>query len=92
MDSMRTETLNGYDIHVKAVMVHQGRGALLAGESRDDGYVPLVAIERDGEAYVDWHRPKQCRPRATRQQAEEDALAYASRLVDQRPFDGPIAA
>jgi hypothetical protein len=86
---MRTERHNGYDIHIKAVRVHQGGGAELARDRSRDGYVPLVEIERNDEVYVDWHRPKVCAPCDTREQAEADAIAYAARLVERRPFDGP---
>jgi hypothetical protein len=53
------------------------------------GYVSLVKIDRDVETYVEWHRSTLCRPRGTREGAEEEALQYAFRLVDRRPFDGP---
>lgn len=89
MNTVRTAQKNGYDIRVKAVRVHRGARATLAPERAFDGYVPLVEIARDDEVYVDWHRPKPCPPRATRDQAEADALAYAARLVERRPFDGP---
>lgn len=89
MNVTRTETRNGYEIRVKAVRVHPGARAFLPRERAFDGYVPLVEIERDGEIYVDWHRPKPCPPRDTRDEAEADAFAYATRLVERRPFDEP---
>src|SRR5258706_13241386 len=89
MNRTRTENRNGYDIHIKAVLVHQGGAVSPERNASASGYVSLVKIDRDVETYVEWHRPNLCRPRGTREEAEEDALQYAFRLVDRRPFDGP---
>ena len=89
MNTVRTEQKNGYEIRVKAVRVHRGARAAPPREHAFDGYVPLIEIARDGEVYVDWHRPKPCPPRTTRDEAEADALAYATRLIERRPFGGP---
>jgi hypothetical protein len=58
----------------------------MAGRAEDAAF---VQIGRDGETVVDWtlRRPGQRRP--SRDEAEADAMAYAVRLVDHRPFGGP---
>jgi hypothetical protein len=88
MDIVRTEKKNGYEIHVKVVRVHPGKRVKRAASALDDGYVLLVEIARGGESYAQWHRSKCCKSRDSRDEAEDDALTYATRLVERRPFDG----
>ncbi|HEV2650290.1 MAG TPA: hypothetical protein VGU69_03450 [Rhizomicrobium sp.] len=85
MGSVKTEKRHGYDIHVRAVLVHHGldvghRHEGSAGQP-DEGYLPLVQIVRDGEVCADWHVPRECDRRCSREEAQERGLAYALRLV-----------
>lgn len=89
MNTIRSEKRNGYDVHVKVVQVHRGSSTMQDSRLPTAGYVPLVQICRDDEVVVEWHVPKCYRPRSLRKEAGDDALAYASKLVEQRPFDGP---
>lgn len=50
-----------------------------------------VRIAREGEIYVDWHLAQRHKRWARREEAEAQALGYALRLVERRPFDGPPA-
>jgi hypothetical protein len=60
MDRMKTEKRNGYEIHVRAVLVQHGLNVGQRHEGSpgqpDDGYLPLVQIVRNSEVCADWRR------------------------------------
>ena len=74
---------------MKVVHVQRGVSAMPDSRLPTPGYVPLVQICRDDEVVVDWHVTKCCRSRSLRDEAEDDALVYASKLVERPLFDGP---
>jgi hypothetical protein len=91
MKPVRTEQRNGYDIRIRTRLVHDtsnepGAEAPVAG-----GHAAFVQIARDGEIHVDWHLPRNYKGSANRDEAEAQALDYAVRLVERRPFDGPAS-
>lgn len=89
MNSMRIETRNGHEIRLRTLLVcHGGREPRRDGSAMD-GYAAFVQIEREGETVVDWHLPRPRQRRASCEEAEADALAYAIRVVERRPFGGP---
>ncbi|MBP0593578.1 hypothetical protein J8I87_28575 [Paraburkholderia sp. LEh10] len=88
MKTVRTEARNGYEIRLRTIRIH-GHRAACTGASWAGGYVAFVQIVREGEVIANWHQPRVCRLRTSREKAEAEALQYAVRLVDRRPFDGP---
>ena len=89
MKLVRIEARNGYEIRLRAVLARHGCNATCTGETASGGYVAFVQIAKDGEIFVNWHLPRSCRRWPTREQAEADALDYAIRLAERRPFTGP---
>ncbi|MPW23739.1 hypothetical protein GCT13_45410 [Paraburkholderia sp. CNPSo 3157] len=88
MKTVRIEQCNGYEIRMRTILVHDARNMPCAEAPAAAGYAAFAQIARDGEIYVDWHLPQRHR-RCGREQAEAQALGYAVRLVERRPFDGP---
>ncbi|NVI07523.1 hypothetical protein [Paraburkholderia youngii] len=69
--------------------MHGVRNMACAERPAKGDYAALVQIAHEGKFYVDWHLP-QCHQRwASREQAEAQALGYAVRLLERRPFHGP---
>jgi len=89
MKALRIEARNGYEIRLRTIHVRHGHRAACKGEPGAGGYVAFVQVARDGEVFVNWHLPRSGRHRPSREEAESDALEYAVRLVDRRPFGGP---
>ncbi|CAG9229589.1 conserved hypothetical protein [Paraburkholderia sabiae] len=89
MKPVRTEQRNGYDIRIRTLLVHDARNAPGAAAPVAVGHAAFVQIARDGEIYVDWHLPRNYEGSASRDEVEAQALDYAVRLVERRPFDGP---
>ncbi|MPW10502.1 hypothetical protein GCT19_33570 [Paraburkholderia sp. CNPSo 3155] len=91
MKTIKIEQCNGYEIGIRTVLVHDGNGRpeAEADATSAGGYAAFVQIARDGEVCVDWHMPQRQRRCATREDAEAQAMDYAIRLVERRPFDGP---
>lgn len=89
MKAVRTEQRNGYDIRIRTRFVHDTRNAPGAAAPVAEGHAAFVQIAREGEIYVDWHLPRNYKGSASRDEAEAQALDYAVRLVERRPFDGP---
>ncbi|WP_240057166.1 hypothetical protein [Paraburkholderia azotifigens] len=90
MKPVKTEQRNGYDIRIRTLPVHDMRNAPGAAAPMAVGHAAFVQIARDGEIYVDWHLPRNYKGSASRDEAEAQALDYAVRLVERRPFDGPV--
>ncbi|GJH36340.1 hypothetical protein CBA19CS91_26305 [Paraburkholderia hospita] len=86
---VRTEQGNGYDIRIRTLLVHDTRNAPGAAAPVAVRHAAFVQIAREGEIYVDWHRPRNYKGSVSRDDAEAQALDYAVRLVERRPFDGP---
>ncbi|GJH02828.1 hypothetical protein [Paraburkholderia terrae] len=89
MKPVRTEKRNGYDIRIRTLPVHYTRNAAGAAAPMAVGHAAFVQIAREGEIYVDWHLPRNYEGSVSRDDAEAQALDYAVRLVERRPFDGP---
>lgn len=89
MKSVRVETRNGYEIRLRTVMIRNGHRAACTGATAARGYVAFVQIAREGEVFVHWHLPRLGHRWPSREQAKAEALDYAIRLVERRPFEGP---
>jgi hypothetical protein len=89
MKPVRTEQRNGYDIRIRTLFVHDTRNAPGAAAPVAGSHAAFVQIAREGEIYVDSHLPRNYKGSASRGDAETQALDYAARLAERRPFDGP---
>ncbi|WP_213309288.1 hypothetical protein [Paraburkholderia sacchari] len=89
MDPVRVEMRNGLEIRMHTLGVRDVRTAACPELTAVNGYLVFVQVVRDGEVFVNWHLPWLCRRWPSREEAESEALEYAVRLVDRRPFRGP---
>ncbi|AFT90035.1 hypothetical protein [Paraburkholderia phenoliruptrix] len=89
MKTVRIERRNGYEIRIRTILVHDARNMPCVEGPAAGGHAAFVQIAREGEIYVDWHLPRRHKRWASREEAEAQALDYAVRLVERRPFDGP---
>ncbi|CAB3807532.1 hypothetical protein LMG28688_06565 [Paraburkholderia caffeinitolerans] len=89
MEPVRVEMRNGLEIRMRTLVVRHVRTAACPERAVVNGYLVFVQVVRDGEVFVNWHLPWLCRRWLSREEAESEALEYAVRLVDRRPYRGP---
>ncbi|PVX85710.1 hypothetical protein C7402_103287 [Paraburkholderia unamae] len=89
MEQVRIEMRNGLEIRMHTLVVRHVRTAACPERTAVKGYLVFVQVVRHGEVLVNWHLPGLCRRWPGREEAESEALEYAVRLVDCRPFRGP---
>ncbi len=80
---------NGLEIRMHTLVVRHVRTAAYPWQTAENGYLVFVQVVRDGEVFVNWHLPWLRRRWPSREKAESEALEYAVRLVDSRPFRAP---
>ena len=89
MERVRVEMRNGLEVRMHTMAVRHVRPAACPERTAANGSLVFVQVVKDGKVFVNWHLPRLCRRWSSRAEAESEALEYAVRLVNRRPFCGP---